>query len=222
MRILLAFLLGAAVGIFGTALAVRDDLRGETPVALAADRSTGARPESPAPARASVTPAPAPARPFATPPRRFFDGDDIAIPVASFTREQLVSNFGVPRGGGRTHGAIDILAPRGTPVVASVDGKIEKLFTSAGGGLTIYLFDEEQEWIYYYAHLDRYATGLEEGEKVERGRVIGYVGTTGNAPPNTPHLHFGIERLSATREWWKGTPIDPYPVLMARGVTVNP
>lgn len=219
MRILLAFLLGAAVGIFGTALALRDELRSDPPVALAADRS--AVPATASPVGDSVVRPPAPARAVATPPKRFFDGDDIAIPVASFTREQLVSNFGVPRGGNRTHGAIDILAPRGTPVVASVDGTIQKLFTSAGGGLTIYLFDEKQEWIYYYAHLDRYAKGLEEGEKVERGRVIGYVGTTGNSPPNTPHLHFGIERLPDTREWWKGTPIDPYPVLMARGVTVK-
>jgi murein DD-endopeptidase MepM/ murein hydrolase activator NlpD len=122
----------------------------------------------------------------------------------------LTSTFDEARGGGkRRHEAMDILAPRGTPVLASVNGHIVKLFTSAAGGLTIYQFDEEERFCYYYAHLDAYAANLTEGQKVARGDVIGYVGTTGNAPPQTPHLHFAIFRLGAEKRWWEGDPLDP-------------
>lgn len=140
----------------------------------------------------------------------------ILVPVQGITREQLKDNFGEARGIGRTHGAIDILAARGTPVLASVDGTIRKLFTSNAGGLTIYQFDRDQRRVYYYAHLDRYADGVHEGLFVPQGTVIGYVGTSGNAPEGTPHLHFAIEDLPPTKEWWKGTPVNPYPLLMAR------
>ena len=75
--------------------------------------------------------------------------------------------------------------------------------------------------IYYYAHLDGYASGVSEGKLVKRGEVIGYVGTTGNAPANSPHLHFAIAILPPTKEWWKGEAINPYPILMERGVTVD-
>lgn len=118
------------------------------------------------------------------------------------------------RGGDtRRHGAIDILAPRGTPVFAADDGVVKKLFTSHAGGLTIYQFDPDARWCYYYAHLDGYAAGLREGQQVHRGEVIGYVGTSGNAPRNTPHLHFAVVRLDPDRRWWGGTPTDPYPLL---------
>lgn len=110
------------------------------------------------------------------------------------------------------HRAMDILAPYGTPVIASVDGTIRKLFTSKGGGLTIYQFDRHEAHVYYYAHLDRYADGLAEGDFVRQGSVIGYVGTSGNAR-GTPHLHFAIEVLPPTKEWWKGEPVNPYPLL---------
>lgn len=138
------------------------------------------------------------------------------VPVAGVRLEELRDNFTQPRGGGRLHGAIDILAPRGTPVVAAVDGTIRKLFTSRAGGVTIYQFDATQERVYYYAHLDRYADDVAEGLFVKQGRVIGYVGTTGNAPADTPHLHFAIETLTPEKLWWKGTPLNPYPLLMAR------
>jgi murein DD-endopeptidase MepM/ murein hydrolase activator NlpD len=108
------------------------------------------------------------------------------------------------------------MAPRGTPVVAAVDGTIRKLFNSGGGGLTIYQFDEAEERVYYYAHLDRYADGVAEGLVVKQGTVIGYVGTTGNAAPDAPHLHFSVEVLPPTKEWWKGTPVNPYPLLTSR------
>jgi murein DD-endopeptidase MepM/ murein hydrolase activator NlpD len=104
---------------------------------------------------------------------------------------------------------MDILAPRGTPVLASVSGRVVKLFTSAAGGLTIYQFDEDERYCYYYAHLDSYAPDLTEGQTVSRGQVIGYVGTTGNAPPGTPHLHFAIFRLGPEKKWWEGEPLDP-------------
>ncbi|MDQ3283079.1 MAG: M23 family metallopeptidase [Acidobacteriota bacterium] len=140
----------------------------------------------------------------------------VMIPVLGIDFTALHDDYEQPRGGGRTHHALDILAPRGTPVVAAVDGTIRKLFTSRSGGLTIYQFDLKEERVYYYAHLDRYADGLAEGQKVKQGTVIGYVGTSGNAPPDTPHLHFSVETLPPTKEWWKGVPMNPYPLLTAR------
>jgi murein DD-endopeptidase MepM/ murein hydrolase activator NlpD len=141
----------------------------------------------------------------------------VIVPVAGISPGDLHDNFLQARGGGtRLHGAIDIMAPRNTPVLAAVDGTIHKLFTSAGGGLTIYQFDQAEERIYYYAHLDHYASDLREGQFVHQGSVIGFVGTTGNAAPDAPHLHFAIEMLPPTKEWWKGTPVNPYPILTAR------
>jgi peptidoglycan LD-endopeptidase LytH len=137
----------------------------------------------------------------------------LVIPVDGVTPDHLKSDFNDARGGFRVHHAIDILAPRGTPVRAAVAGTIRKLFVSRAGGITIYEFDEKEERVYYYAHLDRYADFLREGLSVAQGDVIGYVGTTGNAPQNTPHLHFAIAILPPTKEWWKGEPIDPYPLL---------
>jgi murein DD-endopeptidase MepM/ murein hydrolase activator NlpD len=139
----------------------------------------------------------------------------VIVPVAGIQVTDLHDNYLQMRGGGtRVHGALDIMAPRGTPVIAAVDGTVRKLFTSAGGGLTIYQFDQREERIYYYAHLDRYASTVREGLFVPQGTVIGYVGTTGNAAPDAPHLHFAIEVLPPTKEWWKGTPVNPYPVLV--------
>ena len=143
-------------------------------------------------------------------------GMTIAIPVLGISPEQLRDSFDEVRSGGRVHRAIDIQAPRGTPVVAAVGGTIRKLFTSKAGGLTIYQFDVREERVYYYAHLDRYADGISEGLFVNPGTVIGYVGTSGNAPPSTPHLHFSIEDLPPTKEWWKGAPVNPYPLLTTR------
>jgi murein DD-endopeptidase MepM/ murein hydrolase activator NlpD len=117
------------------------------------------------------------------------------------------------RGGNRPHEALDILAPRGTPVLAADDGRIVKLFKSVPGGLTIYQFDPSESFAYYYAHLEGYATGVAEGKQVRRGEVIGYVGTTGNANPATPHLHFAIFVLGPEKRWWQGTAINPYPLL---------
>jgi murein DD-endopeptidase MepM/ murein hydrolase activator NlpD len=133
----------------------------------------------------------------------------LTIPVRGITSDDLVSSFHDARGS-RRHEAIDILAPRGTEVLAVEDGEIAKLFTSVTGGLTIYQFDPSERFVYYYAHLDRYAPGLNEGTAVRRGDVIGLVGTTGNAPEGTPHLHFGISKLDPDRRWWGGTALDPF------------
>lgn len=135
----------------------------------------------------------------------------LIVPVEGFERARLRDNFSEQRGA-RVHEAIDLLAPRGTPVVAVDDGLVKKLFTSGAGGLTVYQYDPSQAYAYYYAHLDRYAEGLAEGKAVKKGDRIGYVGTTGNAPPGTPHLHFTIYRLGADKRWWEGTPINPYPL----------
>jgi murein DD-endopeptidase MepM/ murein hydrolase activator NlpD len=135
----------------------------------------------------------------------------LLIPVRGVDASQLRDNFSEMRGN-RVHEAIDIPAPRGTPVVAVDDGAIEKLFRSAPGGLTVYEFDRDRAYCYYYAHLDRYADDLKEGMAVKRGDVIGYVGTSGNAPPGTPHLHFTIFKLGPEKQWWKGTAVNPFPL----------
>ena len=136
----------------------------------------------------------------------------LQFPVASADPKRLRDDFTDSRNG-RSHEALDILAPRGTPVVAVDDGVVQKMFHSVGrGGLTVYHFDPEGAYCYYYAHFDRYADGLHEGQALHKGDVIGYVGTTGNAPPGTPHLHFAIFKLTDQKRWWQGTAIDPYPV----------
>lgn len=146
--------------------------------------------------------------------------DHIAIPVLGVRAASLHDGFEASRGD-HVHHAIDIPAPRGTPVIAAVDGTVARLYTSHAGGLTVYELDPAGGLVYYYAHLDHYADRLAEGQPLRRGEVIGYVGTTGNAPPNFPHLHFAIEQPAAARQWWNGTPLNPFPVLVARGVTYS-
>ena len=137
----------------------------------------------------------------------------LTIPVKGVAPGALVQSFHDRRDGTREHEAIDILAPRNTPVLAVDDGTIAKLFVSKAGGNTIYQFDPAEQYAYYYAHLERYAEGLQEGDKVRRGQVLGYVGTSGNAPKDTPHLHFAVFRLTEARHWWEGTPVDPFEIL---------
>src|SRR5436190_17417320 len=138
----------------------------------------------------------------------------IGLPIQGVKPADLHDTFNEVHGG-HAHEAIDIMAPRGTPVHAAVSGTIRKLFLSKPGGNTIYEFDEAGAHSYYYAHLDRYAEGLREGMRVERGDIIAYVGSTGNADARSPHLHFALFELGPKREWWKGTPIDPYAILVA-------
>jgi hypothetical protein len=137
---------------------------------------------------------------------------DLLIPVEGVQANDLVPSYDDARGL-RKHEALDILAPMSAPVRAVEDGRIARLFHSKAGGITIYQFDPTERFCYYYAHLSRYADGLRENDRVSRGQVIGYVGTTGNAPKDTPHLHFAIFRLTSEKHWWEGTPLDPYPIL---------
>ncbi|MCR4374480.1 MAG: M23 family metallopeptidase [Acidobacteria bacterium] len=150
---------------------------------------------------------------FASDPIGDLRARNLEMPVLGSSREALRNTFDDARGGSRKHEAIDILAPRGTPVVAVEDGTIAKLFLSDAGGITAYLFDPTTSYVYYYAHLDRYAAGLAEAARVTRGQVLGYVGVSGNAPKDTPHLHFAIFKLTESRKWWQGTAIDPFTVL---------
>jgi murein DD-endopeptidase MepM/ murein hydrolase activator NlpD len=135
----------------------------------------------------------------------------LRVPIEGIEVESLRGGFTEARTG-HVHEAVDILAPRNTAVRAVEDGTVAKLFVSKAGGNTIYEFDETGRFAYYYAHLERYAIGLREGDPIKEGQVIGYVGTSGNAPKNTPHLHFAVFELGPERQWWKGKAIDPYPL----------
>ena len=140
----------------------------------------------------------------------------LTIPVSGVPSNKLVRSYHQARSGQREHEAIDILAPRNTPVVAVEDGTVAKLFDSKPGGLTVYQFDGEEKLAYYYAHLDRYADGLAEGRVLKRGEILGYVGSTGNASPDAPHLHFAVMVLGPEKKWWQGTAVNPYPLLGGR------
>ena len=168
--------------------------------------------ESPV-ATAGTKDGPAPTPSIGAPPAEELENRNFVIPVQGIKPEQLVRTFTDARGSSRKHEAIDILAPTGTPVVAIENGKIARLFNSKAGGITIYQFDPTERFCYYYAHLDRYADGLRENDTVRQGQIIGYVGISGNAPKDTPHLHFAIFRLSEAKRWWEGTPLDPYDIL---------
>ena len=137
----------------------------------------------------------------------------LLIPVRGVSPRELTDTFADDRGG-RRHEAVDIMAPAGTPVVAAAPGTVEKLFRSAAGGNTIYVRSPDRRTVYYYAHLQRYAAGLTEGQTVERGDELGIVGSSGNADPGAPHLHFAVWRSNPTAGWWEtGKAVDPYPLL---------
>lgn len=134
----------------------------------------------------------------------------LTLPVQGVLANQLVDTYTQSRAAGAQHEALDIMAPRGTPVLAVEDGKVAKLFLSKPGGITLYQFDPGNNYAYYYAHLDRYADGMTEGATLRKGQLIGYVGSTGNALADAPHLHFAIFKLGPERQWWKGMPLNPY------------
>lgn len=138
----------------------------------------------------------------------------IGAPIANLHPRDIQDTYNQGRDHGRTHEATDILAPRNTPILAVADGTIEKLFLSKPGGITVYQFDPTRTYCYYYAHLDRYAKGLKEGQAVKKGDLVGYVGTTGNASAKQPHLHFAIFQLLIDKKWWHGKPINPYNSLL--------
>jgi peptidoglycan LD-endopeptidase LytH len=141
----------------------------------------------------------------------------LMVPVVGVRARDVPDTYQARRGATRQHNATDIMAPRGTPVVAADDGRVIKLARNAAGGTTIYATDPHERFIYYYAHLDRYQDGVVEGMKLEKGQVIGYVGTTGNAPATVPHLHFQAMRARDVRRWWEGEPLDIRPYLVEDG-----
>ncbi len=220
MKYVAVLLLGLVLG----ALAYRQISVSRTPEAgpapptLSEPAQVPARPVATEPARAPI-PAATPVTPVgaldiapgSTSPALGASG--LLIPVQGKARADLVDTFTDARSQGRLHDAIDIMAQAGTPVLAVADGHVEKLFTSERGGLTLYQFEPSGKYAYYYAHLERYAPGLAEKQSIKRGQVIGYVGSTGNASPSAPHLHFAIFVLGPERRWWEGTAINPYPLL---------
>ncbi|HEY0334602.1 MAG TPA: M23 family metallopeptidase [Stenotrophomonas sp.] len=161
-----------------------------------------------------AAPSPSPAPPsISSGPTTDTTAQGLSLPVQGITRTDLQDTFTDARSEGRVHDAIDIMSAEGTPVLAVADGTVEKLFDSKRGGLTIYQFEPSGRYAYYYAHLQRYADGLAEKQTLKRGQVIGYVGSTGNASAEAPHLHFAIFRLGPERRWWEGQALNPYPVL---------
>jgi peptidoglycan LD-endopeptidase LytH len=162
-----------------------------------------------APSRQPEEPAPRPEAP-ASPT---IAASGLAIPVAGIRPEDLTDTYEDARSAGRQHNAIDIAAPRGTPVVAAADGRVVRLFLSEAGGKTIYMLAPDRRTVYYYAHLDGYADGLAEGQFIRQGEKIGYVGDTGNAVPGDHHLHFAIWTIDDPEQFWDGEPVNPYPLL---------
>jgi murein DD-endopeptidase MepM/ murein hydrolase activator NlpD len=141
----------------------------------------------------------------------------MVVPVAGLTPKDLVDSFDDKRGGSRQHNAIDIMAARNTPAIAATSGTIARLHNSVAGGLSIYQRDRSSRFVLMYGHLDSYRPGLKEGDSVRRGEIIGFVGSTGNANPLAPHLHFQIMRSENPGDWWRGTPINPFLVYRPKG-----
>lgn len=164
------------------------------------------------PSTATAQPTPAPA---GVPVAVFVDTPDLIVPVQGVRVDALRSNWGEPRGDGtRAHQGLDIIAHANTPVIATADGRVEKLFYSnGGGGIALYQRSTDGGWIYYYAHLAGYAPGITEGRVLRAGEVLGYVGDTGNSGTDNFHLHFGVNRMVPGERWHQGTPVDPYPLL---------
>jgi murein DD-endopeptidase MepM/ murein hydrolase activator NlpD len=143
--------------------------------------------------------------------------ESLIIPVAGVAAKDLVDSFDDERSGKRHHNALDIMAKRNTPVLAAVSGTVLKLHNSVAGGLSVYMSDPTSRFVMMYAHLDSYKPGLAAGQTVKQGDLLGFVGSTGDASPLAPHLHFQITRNDNMKEWWKGTPINPFPIFRPRG-----
>jgi len=170
----------------------------------------------PTPETAPTSPASAVAEPslvVASASDEYLRTRQIALPVAGADMSKVDDSFSEPRDGGRVHRAIDILAPRGTPILSADDGKVLRMTTSSLGGISMYTVDPEGRLVYYYAHMDRYNDAMSPGRAIAKGDTLGYVGTTGNAPKDTPHLHFQVMRWPADGKYWNGDPIDPYEAL---------
>jgi murein DD-endopeptidase MepM/ murein hydrolase activator NlpD len=209
LQVVTAFLAGFACGLLLLAVLLWHSGRLQTLKVAAAPGNS--RPAIPTAVR---KPAPVETAPVETP--NIADAAlaqrKLTIPVQGVRAQDLRDDFNEVRGGHR-HEAIDIMAARGTPVIAADEGNVVKLFHSKPGGLTVYQFDDSRTYCYYYAHLDKYAPGLKEGALLRKGGILGYVGSSGDASPAAPHLHFAIFKLGPEQHWWEGTPIDPYGLL---------
>jgi peptidoglycan LD-endopeptidase LytH len=219
------FFLGFAAGVLALAILLlaagrlRNQHTGEASRSAPESRITEHASDLPQPSRAlpDTTQQP-PQAPVQVPPPAVGNqqpGFDrrLLFPVPGVDPRSLTDTFSDTRSGGRRHEAQDIMAPRGTPVLAVDEGNVVKLFTSKQGGLTVYQFDDSRTWCYYYAHLDSYAPGLREGMLLRRGDRIGSVGSTGDVSADAPHLHFAVSRLGPEKRWWEGTPLDAFPLL---------
>jgi murein DD-endopeptidase MepM/ murein hydrolase activator NlpD len=235
MKWLLTLIIGALLGAVGLFVYLRQVPHDATPpivtpgatalpapVAAPAPNSAAVLdsqlPTVPPAAAPNLTEADLPLRPADTPPLPSMTSGDVPagklmVPVEGVKYSQLTDTYNAPRGTERQHQALDIMAPKGTKVFAVADGKVVKLFTSVPGGLTVYQFEPTEKFAYYYAHLDKYADGVKEGTVLKRGDLVGYVGVTGNSDPKAPHLHFAVVQLTPEKQWWKGTPVNPYPLM---------
>lgn len=149
--------------------------------------------------------------------REYLRSRKMMVPVHGVRPSQLQDTYNARRSGNRTHNALDVMVRRGTPVVSADDGIVRRISTNPLGGRTVYVVDHAQRFVHYYAHLDSYARGLREGQRIRKGDLIGTVGTTGNAPRNAPHLHYQLLRYADARTWWAGDPVNPLPYLKKRG-----
>jgi murein DD-endopeptidase MepM/ murein hydrolase activator NlpD len=206
----------------------------QSPAPIVIPRPDAAPAVSRAPAAASASPAGSSADAAAEsapadPPARYsllttaeatLAAHDLMLPVAGVSPDQLRDSFNAPREGNRFHHAIDIMAPRGTAVLAADDGRVLRVSSNTLGGLTVYTVDRSGQFVYYYAHLEGYARGLKAGQIVFKGDTLGFVGTTGDAPDNAPHLHFQILRMPPNGKYWEGDPIDPFPLLSERATRI--
>jgi len=238
MKWLLTLMIGAILGAAGLFVYLRQvphDAAPQVPVTTApAPTALPAPPAVPGPNSAAVLNGQLPPAPVVTPDLTEADlplrptgnaplpavaastdvpAGKLMIPVDGVKYAQLTDTFTATRGSERHHEALDIMAPKGTKVFAVTDGKVVKLFTSVRGGLTVYQFEPTEKFAYYYAHLDKYADGVKEGTQLKRGDLVGYVGSTGDADAKAPHLHFAVVQLTPEKQWWKGTPVNPYPLM---------
>jgi len=236
MKWLLTLIIGAVLGALGLFVYLRQvphevapaviipGTNALPPPAPAPDPNSAAVIDGQLPSAPVVTPdlteADLPVRPTEPAPMTAVNGNSaevplgkLMVPVDGVKFSQLTDTYNAPRGNERQHQALDIMAPKGTKVFAVADGKVAKLFTSVPGGLTVYQFEPTEKFAYYYAHLDKYADGIKEGMELKRGDLVGYVGVTGNSDPKAPHLHFAVVQLTAEKQWWKGTPVNPYPLM---------
>ncbi len=236
MKWLLTLIIGAVLGAAGLFVYLRQVPHETAPVAVVTPGATAVPPPAAVPAPNSaaaingqlpgapvvapdLTEADLPVRPSEPVPVPAVNGaadvpaGKLMVPVEGVTFSQLTDTYNAPRGTERHHEALDIMAPKGTRVFAVADGKVAKLFTSVPGGLTVYQFEPTEKFAYYYAHLDKYADGIKEGMELKRGDLVGYVGVTGNSDPKAPHLHFAVVQLTPEKQWWKGTPVNPYPLM---------